>query len=298
MKITYDIIKDNLRVFEEAKGKFPIIQKYIDGEVSPRSLALVGLTQFANFYDYLKFIDRSPIIEDVTWRKLKPLLIEKTDLPRFKTYLKNRTQKDFCDILKDTDVYDRLLNGRWIRRPARRSSGRRSNERIGGFDSCSVEIINYIIQNEIEVCDNIYGTKWFVTQRLSLDESLVREMKVTEDMLKSIADVITESKIDFKKLNMDYITNSISEKLGGLIRIEKDSVVKCLKDVEIVSSITGNKVLVLKEGNTYKVDNSSIRSGYLYLWLTDETGRSNYYPFSNFEDMQYHRNSILDSLLG
>lgn len=302
MKITYDIIKENLRVFEEAKTKFPIIQKYIDGEVSSRSLMLVGLTQFASFYDYLKFLDprgdlsRGPIINDMTWRKLKPILIEKTDLPRFKTYLKNRTQKDFCEILKDVDVYDRLLNGRWLRRPARRSSGRRSGEKINSFNNCSVEIINYIIQNEVDVCDNIAGIQWFVTQRLSLDESLVREMKVTEDMLKSIADVITESKIDFKKLNLDYITNSISEKLGKLIHIEKDSVVKCIRDVESVSHVTGNRILAIKEGNSYTVNSSQIRNGYLYLWLNDETGRNNYYAFSNFEDMQYHRNSILDSL--
>lgn len=295
-------MKENLRIFEEAKVKFPIIQKYINGEVSSRSLVLVGLAQFASFYDYLKFLDprgdlnRGPIMDNMNWRKLKPLLIEKTDLPRFKTYLKNRTQKDFCDILKDVDVYDRLLNGRWLRRPARRSSGRRSGEKIHAFNVCSVEIINYIIQNEVEVCDSIAGTQWFVTQKLSLDESLVREMKVTEDMMKSIADVITESKVDFKKLNLDYITNSINEKLMKLIHIEKDSVVKCIRDVESVSNVTGNKILALKEGNSYTVNSSQIRNGYLYLWLTDETGRNNYYAFSNFEDMQYHRNSILDSL--
>lgn len=293
MKITYDIIEENLRVFEEARNKFPIIQKYIDGEVSQNALNSVGLGQFARFHDYIKTHKYSPIMKGTTWRKLKPLLLTNTTLDRFKVYLRNRTQNDFNDILKNLDVYDRLLKGRWIRKPARRSSGRRSDEKISSLTSCQIPIINYIIHNEIEISDNIIGLEWFLVTKLTLEGTLEREMEVTENLLTSFANVVGESKVDFKKLNLDYISNFISEKLRKIMSIEKGTVLKCIK--EWPSSLDANQ-FILTEGKSYIVESFQIRSGYLYIYLTDDRGHMNYYPFSYFEDMTHHRNSILDSL--
>jgi hypothetical protein len=292
MKITYDTIKENIRIFEDAKLKFPIIQKYINGDLNAKSLYSVGLHQFSQFFD--KFIDYNPIIENMTWRKLKPILIENANLPRFKTYIKNRTQNDFNSILKNAETYDKLLNGRWIRKPSKKYTGRRSDEKLSSLTSCSVQIINYIIQNEIEVCDNIFNSQWFTSNKLTLNESLVMEMKVTEDMLKSIDNVIDNSKIDFKKLNLDYISDFINEKLQKLMMIESGKSVRCVK-----TNIRINSIKTLTEGKDYIVDGSSgIRNGYLNIWIIDDTGQRNSYPFSFFEDISFQRNNILDSLLG
>jgi hypothetical protein len=289
MKITYDIIEENFRIFEEARSKFPIIQKYIDGEVTSNALNSVGLHQFGRFHDYVnhnKSMGFDPIMKGMTWRKLKPVLLANTTIERFKIYLRNRTQNEFIDILKNIEVYDRLLKGRWIRKPARRSSGRRSDEKVSSFTSCQIHIINYIIQNEIEISDNILGLEWFLTTKLSLSNTQVREMEVTENLLNSFVGVVEESKVDFKKLNLEYISNFIGEKLKKLMFVEKGSVVKCIKDY----------TACLTEGKSYTVESSHVRNGYLYLQLSDDKGYMNSYPFSYFEDMSYHRNSILDSL--
>lgn len=293
IKITYDIIQENLRIFEEAKSKFPIIQKYIDGEVTSNALSSVGLHQFGRFHDYLKqnnSLGFDPIINGMTWRKLKPILLANTAIDRFRTYLKNRTQNEFTDILKNIDVYERLSKGRWIRKPSRRSSGRRSGEKIVALTSCHIPVINYIIHNEVEVEDCIIGLEWFLTTKLSLGNTQAREMEVTENLLKSFASVVEESKVDFKKLNLDYISNFIGEKLKKLMSIEKGSVVKCIKEL---SGVYGTH---LTEGKSYVVESSHVRNGYLYLQLVDDKGSMNHYSFSHFEDMSYHRNSILDSL--
>lgn len=290
MKITYDIIQENFRVFEEARLKFPIIQKYIDGEVTINALNSVGLHQFGRFHEYIKHnktLGFDPIMKGMTWRKLKPILITNTSLERFKVYLRNRTQNDFIDILKKVDVYERLSKGRWIRKPSRRSSGRRSGEGISALISCQIPIINYIIQNEIEINENtITGLEWFLSTKLSLNNTQAREMEVTENLLTSFVGVVEESKVDFKKLNLDYISNFIGEKLKKLMFVEKGSVVKCIKDY----------TSCLTEGKSYIVDSSHVRNGYLYLQVSDDRGFMNSYPFSYFEDMSYHRNSILDSL--
>ncbi len=303
MIIKYDTIKENIKIFDEVKKSLPIIKKYIDGEVSISALQTVGLGPFGNFYDYSvnpaknylakPVLDPKPIImEGITWRKLKAILVENTTIERFKTYIKNRTQKQFNAILNNPDVYDRLLNGRWVRRPSRRRSQGTRGEKISSFTTCQIEIINYVIFNQIDIGVSLLGSNWFVDSKLILDNTLLREMTVTENLLTSFVDVISTSKIDFKKLNLDYITSYISDSIRKLITIENDTSIKCIKDYGTVGS------MFLTEGVSYVVSGYHIRSGYLNVLIKDDTGRLNYYPFSYFEDMAYHRGSLLDSLLG
>ena len=294
MKITYDIIRKNFDTYEEAKSKFPIIQKYINGDVSTYSLRSVGLEQFGSFYEFIK--NANPI-EDMSWKKLKPILIENTTSERFKTYIKNRTQREFNEILKDHEVYDRLLNGRWLRKPSKRSSGRRSEERISSFNTCRIQIINYIIFNDIEVAENIIGSEWYTNSQLSLNNNLVREMEITEKLLDSFINVVDESKLDFKKLNLDYISNFLSDKLKKLMSVENEATVRCIKEIKTFNSNLGREVSRLTIGKNYKVTNSNIRNGYLYLYIKDDTNWSESYPFSYFEDISYQRDSLIDSLL-
>ena len=301
MKLTYDTIKENIKTFELAKEKFPVIQKYIDGEITQYALGYLGLSEFAKFHDYIKSEQAKGselIMENMTWKKLKMILITNTDLPRFKTYLKNRTQRQFNELLNDTDTYDRLLNGRFLTKPTSRRSGRRSGEHVRGLNTMSIPIINYVIQNDLEVTDKLFGVHWYATRKLTLEDNLVREMNVTEELLTSLTNTITESKVDFKKLNLDYITNLITERLRKLISIEPDTTVKCKKDVVYKDPTTGVVIQkYLTKDMSYKVLSSTIRGGYLSLYLTNDIGRNDWYPFSNFEDILYARNSILESLL-
>lgn len=297
MKLTHEIIQKNLDAFNLAKKQFPIIQKYIDGEVDISSLRSVRLDRFGSFHDFLKESNGQEVIsKGITWRKLKPILIEGCTSERLKIYLRNRTENQFIEILKDQDKYDKLLNGRWKRRPTRRRSGIRS-ERIESFRDKKFMIINYIISKEIEMNDVSYleGIKWYIGDTLSVENTLLREMEITEKLMIGIANVIEESKIDFKKLNLQYITNFIDNKLKKLMNVEKGTSLKCIKDV-ISNFNPGYKYL--KEGSYYTVESSQIRDGLLHVLVVTEQGRTEWHPFTNFEDVSYNRNSVLDSLLG
>ena len=299
MKITYDLIEKNLATFKEAKKQFPIIQKYIDGEVSSHALQSVGLQRFGTFYEFLKECEttnQNPIMKRMTWRKLKPILVENCKSERFKTYLKNRTENQFIEILKNQDKYDKLMNGRWLRRPSRRRSGRRSDECISSLKTHYVAIINYIIQKEIDIThSDTFGNIWYSRETLDMTNTFVREMKITESLMKGIVDVIEESKIDFKKLNLDYISNFVNTKLTNLMSIEKGTSLKCIKDV---TSNFNPGYKYLKEGTYYTVESSQIRNGLLHVLVLTEQGRTEWHPFTNFEDVSFNRNSVLDSLLG
>lgn len=300
MKITYEIIEKNLATFKEAKKQFPIIQKYIDGEVNSQALNSVGLHRFGAFYEFLKgceLTSQTPVIKGMTWRKLKPILVENCTSERFKTYLKNRTENQFIEILKDPDKYDKLLNGRWIRRPSGRRSGRRSDAKVSSFKTHSIAIVNYIIQKELDIIDIsvISDTLWYSRETLNMENSFTREMQITESLMKGIVGVIEESKIDFKKLNLEYISNFINTKLSNLMSIEKGTSFKCIKDV--VSNFNPT-FKYLKEGTYYTVESSQVRSGLLHVLVVTEQGRTEWHPFTNFEDVSFNRNSILDSLFG
>lgn len=292
MILDYDVMRENLRIFEDAK-KIPIIRKYIDGEVKIHALNTVGLGIFGNFYEYLKnkSVDSDKpvdqiIMEGMTWRKLKAILIENTTIDRFKTYIRNRTEKQFNEILNNPDLYDRLLNGRWVRRPGKRSSGSRG-ERVSSLTQCQLEIINYAIFNKINVSVILIGDKWF-RESIVLDKSILREIMVTEDLITSFVDVISSSKIDFKKLNVDYMISYINDNIRKRITIEVGSNIKCIKSI----------ANFLTEGVSYSVSTSYLSGGYLNVLVTDDSGRQNTHPFSCFEDMTYHRGSVLDNLLG
>lgn len=298
MKITYDIIKENLREFENAKVKFPVLQKYLDGEASESAMRTLGLNSFITFNNFLtrcKESNQSPIIEGLTWKKLKPILIENTNVDRFKTYLKNRTENKFKEILLDEEVFSRLANGRWLRKPSRRSSGRRGGEKISSFSSHHISILNYAIKNELDVCKTIVenqNTHWYLN-KLSLDDTFSREMVESDKILQKVSEFIDSTGTDFKKLNIDYLQQFFIEKFRKLVSIKESSTLKCIKTIY---SASYPDQVILKEGKTYTVISSGTKSGYLYVWVVNDRGRQDSYPFSYFEDISFQRNSILDDL--
>ena len=312
MKITYDLIKKNLATYTEAKESLPVISDYERGEVNMNVMRSLGLQEFAEFYDFLKRVE-NPIEEEITWRKLKLMIAEKTTNPRLKKFFMNRTQRQFSEILMDGPQFDRLINGRWVSKPAltrrgRMSYGRRGEECIDGLKTCIVPLLNYIIQSNIDVYEDskeyvykkliqqdsiIYFIRWYTTMELNFDSVPKREIDVTRKLLNTFVEIMEETKIDFRKLNSDYIISSISNKIKSSMSVPSGTMLKCLKDVPY-----GNKISLVAN-NSYEVKSSGLNNnGYLQVWITDELGRSNYYPYSYFEDMAFHRDDLLSSLFG
>jgi hypothetical protein len=293
MKYTYEFIKENLRIYDEAKSKLSIVTDFENDRVSLSAMRSIGLGGFAEFWQ-LKKADN--LIKALTWKELKPILIDSTKNPRFKTWLKNRTEKRFCEMLNNEEDFDRLLNGRWVTKPDYRRRGRRATAHIEGFHTSFISLLNYIISNDIEVCDlakqPVLFNKLKFYQNIQLDiESIPqREVDITTDMMRSTIDSITSKGVDFRKLNIDFLVDTISQNLRNLMQVPQGTRLKSIVDYE------RNGIKYLTNGEYYTVDQSLISSGFVKVWIIDDTGFRSYYEYKYFEDMQIHRDLLLKQM--
>lgn len=308
MKITYDIIRKNIETYKEAKDIFPVITQFEENEIDYSAMHSLGLSKFADFHTFIKYLKLhgfDPISDTKSFRVLKPIIVDKTTTERFKTFIKNRTQKKFEAIFTDNDLFDRLLNGPWKSRPQMRRNGRmgygtRKNERVEGFRDAIVPIINYIILNEIEVSDSIKNqdsisnqTRWYINEVLSFDKVPQKEIELTNKLLQTFSEVVEKDRVDFRNLNINYIMSAISTKIKNAMKIPKGSMLKCVK--ELMDSNQTDKIL--EKGKMYEVFGTYERNGFLTVYITNEKGSSSYYEYSYFEDVSTKRDDLLSMLL-
>lgn len=313
MKFSYDIIKSNIEIYREAKENFPTISQYEEGSISQTNFSRLGFSQFGEFYGLIKNmtdIGFDLIMENMTWRKLKLILIENTENERFRNFIKNRTQKQFNEILKDGALYDRLLNGRWVTKPGisrrgRRTYGRRASEYFDGLRKCTVPIMNYIIQNDIDVYNNSDGyfesfidqlttkniTKWYHKEKLDYDKLPKREIDITIKFVNNLIGSLHDANIDFRKLNVEYLINSVSENIKNLMIVPKGTRLKCIN-----SMYSGSNSILTKD-SYYIVRKSNIDiSGYMIVEVVDDLNTIRWCNYSNFEDVAINRNELLNEL--
>ncbi len=305
MKFTYDSIKENIRIYNLAKEKLPVITKFENGEVSSNAMRYLGLEKFAEFYNFSKGKD---LVRAISFKELKEVLVQNTKTQRFKTYLKNRTQKQFIKLLtEDAQTFDRLLNGRWITKPShyKRVRGRRDSQKIESFVTDFDKLINFIISNDIDTYNSTDGLtykafhqqdyfqhqiNWYSQVILDIDSVPTREIDVTTELMNSLVNFIVDSDLDFRKLNSDFLIDTIQTKLRGLITIPNDTKIKSIDD------FTKNGVSYLTKDEFYTVEGSTISYGYLRVWIKDNTGFKNYYDYKHFEDVSIQRDLLLKQL--
>jgi hypothetical protein len=307
MKFTYDFIKENIRIYNLAKQQIPIISQFESGEVSLNAMRYIGLDKFAEFYNFSKNKD---LIRAISFKELKEVLVENTKNERFKTYLKNRTQKQFIKLLtEDGQTFDRLLNGRWISKPSYyKARGRRSNERIDSFLTEFSKLINFIISNDIDTFSSsdflIYKSfhqqdlfqqsiKWYTDVLLDIDVLPKREIEVTTGLVNSLVDFIVDSNLDFRKLNSDFLIDSINNKIRILMDIPNGTQIKAMDS--LVNGVSG-AISRLTKDKFYTVESSTISNGYLRVCILDDTGFRNYYDYKYFEDISIQRDLLLNQL--
>ena len=308
MKITYDIIRKNIETYKEAKDIFPVITQFEENEIDYSAMHSLGLTKFADFHMFIKYLKLhgfEPITDTKSFRVLKPIIVGKTTTERFKTFIKNRTQKKFEAIFTDNDLFDRLLNGPWKSRPQMRRNGRmgygtRKNERVEGFRDAIVPIINYIILNEIEVSNSIKDqdsisnqTRWYINEVLSFEKVPQKEIELTNKLLQTFSEVVEKDRVDFRNLNINYIMSAISTKIKNAMKITNGTALKCVKGLK---TVTGEKLL--EKGQIYEVQGTYERNGFLTVYVTNNQGKNNYYEYSYFEDVSMKRDDLLSMLLG
>ncbi len=309
MKLTYDTINKNLTTYSTAKSIFPAIEQFEKNEIDHSAMHSLGLGKFAEFSMFIKYLKLhgfDPISNTKSFRALKPIIIDKTTTERFKTFIKNRTQKKFDAIFNDSDLFDRLLNGPWKSRPQMRRNGRmgygtRKNERVEGFRDAIVPIINYIILNELEINKSIIvqesisnQIRWYVDEVLSFDKVPQKEIELTNKLLQTFTEVVEKERVDFRKLNINYVMSAISTKIKSAMKIPKGTQLKCVKEL-----LAPNQVdKLLEKGKLYEVLGTYERNGFLTVYVNNENNMNNYYEYSYFEDVSMKRDDLLSMLLG
>ena len=311
MKFTYDFIKENLRIYNQAKEMLPVISQYEQGLISQNSMRSLGLELFAQFYEFTKSQKNMgfELIQAISYKELKEVIAKNTTVDRFKTYITRRTQPQFKKLIsEDSETFDRLLNGRWISKPTYRRRGRRSNEVVSGLKSF-VPLINWIISNDIQTCDleanhfqsfknqtvYQYQLRWYTGIHLDVEKLPKREIDITFNLLNSFVDFLTETQTDFRKLNCDFIVENISSKLKSLMKIPTGTTIKSLVDLNNAGAYAGPYSELTKD-KTYTVEDSSITGGYIRVWISNDRGVRTYYNYSLFEDVSIHRDLLLQQL--
>ena len=311
MKFTYDFIKENLKIYNQAKEMLPVISQYEQGLISQNSMRSLGLELFSQFYDFTKSQKNMgfELIQAISYKELKEVIAKNTTVDRFKTYITRRTQPQFKKLIsEDSETFDRLLNGRWISKPTYRRRGRRSNEVVSGLKSF-VPLINWIISNDIQTCDleanhfqsfknqtvYQYQLRWYTGIHLDVEKLPKREIDITFNLLNSFVDFLTETQTDFRKLNCDFIVENISSKLKSLMKIPTGTTIKSLVDLNNTNAYTGPYSELTKD-KTYTVEDSSITGGYIRVWISNDRGVRTYYNYSLFEDVSVHRDLLLQQL--
>ena len=311
MKFTYDFIKENLKIYNQAKEMLPVISQYEQGLISQNSMRSLGLELFSQFYEFTKSQKNMgfELIQAISYKELKEVIAKNTTVDRFKTYITRRTQPQFKKLIsEDSETFDRLLNGRWISKPTYRRRGRRSNEVVSGLKSF-VPLINWIISNDIQTCDleanhfqsfknqtvYQYQLRWYTGIHLDVEKLPKREIDITFNLLNSFVDFLTETQTDFRKLNCDFIVENISSKLKSLMKIPTGTTIKSLVDLNNAGAYVGPYSELTKD-KTYTVEDSSINGGYIRVCISNDRGVRTYYNYSLFEDVSIHRDLLLQQL--
>lgn len=313
MKFTYEFIKENLRIYNEAKSLLPIITQFENGEVSYNAMRSIKLEQFADFFNFLKYEKGRgfELIQAVSFKELKQIICDNTNHDRFKKLFQNITQPTFKKLLtEDPEKFDRYLNGRWVTKPGynsrgRRSYGKRSSERVDGLNTAFVALINWLISNDIETIEKFSSTyksfsnqeayssrmKYFNSVVLSLDNIPQREIDITSKLLTSLVDFIEDSEIDFRKLNSDFIIENLSNKIRKLMDVPKGTTLVSLVDK---NNDYGRQVLT--KNKNYIVESSNIASGFIRILVKDDQNYNNYFDYKLFEDISLQRDILLSQL--
>lgn len=315
MKFTYEFIKENLRIYKEAKSNLPIITQYENGEISFQSMQKIGLETFASFHQFLNDLEKKEFSAQMAlnYSELKRILIDNTKNERFKLWLKNRSQKQFKKLIEESpQTFDRLLNGRWVTKPGwsnrgRKTYGRRSSECCDGLDFAFIPLLNWIISNDIETTDISGGDvfthfkeqskyksrlRWYTGVHLDMNSIPKKEIEITHNLLESVLDFIGDKKIDFRKLNSDFIIDTFQNKIRSLMTIPSGTTIRSKSDF-IPNGLTSKR---LTESKDYIVETSMINNGFLRVSVVDDSGYRNWYDYTNFEDKAIERDLILSQL--
>ncbi len=290
MKLTSEIIQNNLQKLESMKKDFPILELYSNETDQLKLKSLYSEGRSYGLLVYLSFIDfiRDTIQNNqqvfyskkIKIKEFQEVLVNYAIDPKVKLILKSKGKISFQKLI-NSPKWD-LLSGN-----KRRRGGYRYHD---NFLHSSPIIANFCIQNEIELDNPNRISEWYLRNLPEVDLSLKKEIELTNQVIKFMFTSLEQQNYDFKRINIDnlkyFINNQIESKMKEILEGES---VRLIDGVDYYSGLSINKV--------YNVISKDLISGRLHVSIKNDLGFSKSYPYRIFETVTNLRNIVLDELL-
>jgi hypothetical protein len=297
MKITSEVISRNLNRLESAQREFPSLSEYQkltkgftpldwDRHKSIRGECIsYGLLPYVDFIDFI--IESKLNGQEVFYKKkiknkeFQEILVKNAIDDNAKKSFNSKTKRSF----------ETLINSKRWETLTGNSSSRRKSYSNNLKDSDAI-IANFVIQNEIEVGGEFLWrlNRHYLQLIPSPDLTIKNEIKRTKEIIDFIIDKLSESGTDFRKVNHDHLTKTLSLELKNrMLTIDPGEKIKC---IEISPETTG-----LTIDKFYNVISKTIDYGILKVTVFNDNERNQSYNYRLFEKVSILRNSALDELL-
>lgn len=278
MILTYENIKYNLELLEEVKKEYPILQDFEDDKVSRDSLSNVGLDSFVEFITFIKQSKNTgnqKLIYDntISFRELKLKVAELTHTDKVKNIFLKKNKEDFIKVFVDYKVnrrYTKCSNASYC----------------SGLESGISTIVNFFIQNGIDVYDGYLRGGHYYLNKLKKPSLFSRELKMTQDFIDEFINYSKEKDLDLRKCNIKSLTSELNHRLRSMMKIESGLLVKCIKQRK---SFTLDKLYLVEESRVGY-------NGYLEVKVTDDLGVDSFIPYTLFEEVSRQRDDIFKEL--
>jgi len=297
MKITSEVISRNLNRLESAQREFPSLSEYQkltegfapldwDRHRSIRGECIsYGLLPYVDFIDFI--VESKLKGQEVFYKKkiknkeFQEILVKNAKDDNAKKSFNSKTKRSF----------ETLINSKRWETLTGNSSSRRKSYSNNLKDSDAI-IANFVIQNEIEVGGEFLWrlNRHYLQLIPSPDLTIKNEIKRTKEIIDFIIDKLSESGTDFRKVNHDHLTKTLSLELKNrMLTIDPGEKIKC---IEISPETTG-----LTIDKFYNVISKTIDYGILKVTVFNDNERNQSYNYRLFEKVSILRNSALDELL-
>jgi hypothetical protein len=301
MLLTLDTIKENLNILERAKDVFKILVDYqnvlkslrtsSDNELQNKELEI---SREINRYDLSKYSDFIRFINKTETNGQKIIYDEKIKTKTFQKVLgDNAIDESVKKSLrnKNAKTMQILMNSeKWLKFSGYQNGrGRlRLNDNISKSEAL---IANFLHQQEVDLENLAYSrlSKYYTSLLPEPDHSILDEMNRTKFVIDLLIQKITESGLDFRKLNSRALVDNISEELKKrILNIDFNESVKCISKPDTYGVTVGNIYKVIDRNLDY--------SGNLRILIKNDYGTSVNCSFKFFETLNTLRSSMLKDL--
>jgi len=300
MKLSSEIISTNLLLLEKAKTDFPLLVNYENctdyNEKSSikQEIQEFGLGLYIEFIDFIKEMESKG--QEVFYRR-------KIKNPEFQEILsKHAYDEDAKKSFKSKAAksFESLMNSdKWEDLAGNRSNYRRRRRRwTNNFSGSEAIVSNFIIQNELEVKDEFKYRlcKWYYMNIPQVDFTVQNEINKTKDLISFMVSKMSDSGIDFRRLNFTHLTSQLNDEIRKkILTIDSDEKIRLIPNDVVPIGFTPGKFYTVfgKQLSTEEAGGGNI----LMVNVRNDADKSVWVKYRYFETVTNLRDTALDFLL-